>query len=79
MHDITERIKYLNMFFTIIMYGIFKSNNKCKYDGMLYSNVNLEICTKRNLIFYKNVLLCSKRILNGDYREQMFNKCIDIL
>ena len=79
MCDITEKTKFLNMLFTIIMYGIFKSNNKCKYDNLSYRDVNLDICLKRNLIFYKNVLLCSKRLMNYDFRECIFTKCIEIL
>ena len=58
--DITEKLEFLNLIITILMYSIFKQNSMCKFDQVSYATKNVQENMRLYLCYYKNILQCTK-------------------
>ena len=74
--DISDKVLFYNTLFVIILYAIFKCNNNCKHENVSYSEMDIMLSVKRNLVHYKNVLLRKKEIVENDWRCKQFDNCI---
>ena len=79
MHDISDKIYYLNLMYSVIMYAIFKSNNISKFEDKNYANIDLKKSIKANLLYYKNVMLYSNEITESNWIDDMFKKVAENL
>ena len=77
MRNITDKVNYYNIIFSVVMYAVFKNNSNSKYENKPYVNMNIEKSVKHNLVYYKNVLLCLKKIEEGNWIENLLSKIIE--
>ena len=55
-NDLSSKIRCFNMIISILTYGIFKQNSRCKFDRSSYKDVNLKIDIKHSFILYMTLL-----------------------
>ena len=75
--EINDKMKFINMMLTAILYAIFKCNSISKFDNVPYSNINIMVSVRKNLVYYRHIIenTTSKKL----YSEKMFEATIDAL
>ena len=75
----SAKIKCLNLLFSVIMYAIFKNNNSCKFDKTSYKNIDVQKSVKKNIVYYKKVLIYQGTMKTNSWEEKMFDDAIEML
>ena len=74
--DLTPKIEFYNLIFTIVMYAIFRQNSKCKFEKSDYRKWNLKLEVKTYLEHYRSIL---ELTAYGIYSSKILNDIIDAL
>ena len=74
--ELTEKLKFYNLVLTLIMYGIFKQNSRCKFEKQSYANVNVSYEVKLYLAYFKVIL---EATCYDIYSDKIFNDIISCI
>ena len=61
MYDLSDKINLFNLLYTVVMYAIFKHNSNSKFENLPYEAIDINNIVKKNVCYYRNVLLCQKK------------------
>ena len=79
LYDLSDKVNLLNLLYTVIMYAIFKHNSNSKFENTSYKDIHINKIVKKNVCYYRNVLLCQKTLTENHWQDEMFKKIENIL
>ena len=75
----SDKVQLLNLLYSIITYAVFKNNNNSKFEKKCYATIDVQKSVKKNIAYYRKVLLCQGRVIENSWQDKMFENIIEVL